>query len=668
MLLLALWSTLGSAVEPRPALPKEPVVVARTERPLELIVKFHDATGARSNSGRVRLGAELDAVTAAHGLGFRPLLYLPESDLQALRERAERRSGRRQPDLGTMLVVDLPDPTPAAVERAANALLALDQVEWVSVGVRLVPPPGDLPPETPDLSDRQGYHGPDPGLDVEAAWELGFRGEGIRLSDCEYGWLTSHEDLVDIGIELEDGQTPDPLVEEYDFDEHGTAVVGIMSAPDNGYGVTGLVPGAHVAVFSEWTRQDGSRRVDAIAAAVAASEPGDVVVLEMQAPLPSMGDYDYGPAELEAAVWTVTRQAADAGVIVVAAAGNGAQNLDGSIYAAYRDRGDSGAIIVGAGSANSRHEPLYFTTYGERVDLQGWGEATVTAGYGSLNAFGGWDDAEQYYSDDFGGTSGATPMVASAAVILSQAITTYTGEPATPEEVREILVQTGIEQGGSEPIGPFPDLAAALAEVRDRYAPGVGGLIGPPTIDEGRTVTLSVDPTWLSGDGGEVGWVWDDGVTGSGDSLERSFPDDGEYEVELTLEDATGETRVVTRTVEVANVAPFLDEVDPKRKLRDGRERRLEALFHDPGDDTVQVSWEFDDGTVATGTIVEHAFDGVGPHEVIVTLTDEDGGETVETVTLDVRKRGCGCDGGGGAWGLSAVVALLALRRRLRSS
>ena len=127
-------------------------------------------------------------------------------------------------------------------------------------------------------------------------------------------------------------------------------------------------------------------------------DSGDVVLLEMQA----NGPTGLGPAELEAPVWNVVRTATDAGIIVVAAAGNGNQNLDNSSYAAFRSRGDSGAIMVGAGNASVSHNKLSFSTFGSRVNVQGWGSSVFTTGYGDFATIGG--DENQSYTSTFGGT------------------------------------------------------------------------------------------------------------------------------------------------------------------------------------------------------------------------------------------------------------------------
>ena len=103
-------------------------------------------------------------------------------------------------------------------------------------------------------------------------------------------------------------------------------------------------------LYPEWTEEYGYNRVLATSNAIDNSASGDIIIFEMQT---------YGPngnfvlAEYEQAIWDLTKAATDAGIIVVAAAGNGGVNLDATSFNNYNARGDSGAIIVGAGSAGS---------------------------------------------------------------------------------------------------------------------------------------------------------------------------------------------------------------------------------------------------------------------------------------------------------------------------
>jgi subtilisin family serine protease len=223
-------------------------------------------------------------------------------------------------------------------------------------------------------------------------------------------------------------------------------------------------------------------------AAVDALVPGDVILLEMQYAIEGVGGGQWGPAELEPSVWDATCAASQIGIIVVAAAGNGDQNLNGTAYQPYMDRRcwidgveeDSGAIIVGAGTADENHDrcqknnaqlcdwpnPTHGSTYGSRVDVQAWGEHVFTLGrmYGMPNVeFAGRDPA-QGYTYYFGGTSSASALVAGVVAALQSYVEAELGSRLGPLEMRDLLEETGIPQGGGAPgnIGKFPDIGAAL--------------------------------------------------------------------------------------------------------------------------------------------------------------------------------------------------------------
>jgi hypothetical protein len=460
----------AKTLTPRVPLPKTPIRVTAATGDcsnLQLIVKFRDHALARAlETGRVELGGQGDSavingVIEAFGLSLVQLILIPQDTLDSLERRAAERSGAEQPDLAGMMRVVVPEPTPWRLEAVGEALQSLDEVEFAHVQVLGAPPPGDIPPTTPDLVPMQTYRAPDPGMNIEYASSHGATGAGIRLSDCEYGWRASHEDLVDTNLNPEPGQTPHPDVTTNGWDEHGTAAIGISAAPVNGYGIDGAVVDAPIYTYPEWTVEDDFRRVTAITNAIAASAPGDVVLLEMQEDGDGGG---YGPAELDPAVWTVVKAGTDAGVVVVAAAGNGSQNLDSTPYAPYMARGDSGAIIVGAGSPDATHTLLWFSTYGSRVNVQGWGDEVFTLGYGDFAAYGG--DPDQRYTDDFGGTSSASAMVAAASVLIQGFALSETGAALEPLALRDLLVATGVpQQGGGGHIGPLPDLEAAFHAV-----------------------------------------------------------------------------------------------------------------------------------------------------------------------------------------------------------
>ena len=514
-----------------------------------LVIKFRDDMKARALPGGAlssQTNKALSGVTAVadrYSLTFRSQISLPESELTALENRALARTGRNQPDLAGMMIVEMPDADTASLRQVAEEMRDLPEVEYVFMQPLAVPPPGDIAPVTPDLTSNQGYFGPDPGMDVDYAWSQGADGSGIRLSDCEYGWNQDHEDLNDIDLHLEAGQTPHPDVFTNGWDSHGTAVIGETSGVVNAYGVSGMAPGSPIYTYPEYTVEDGGRRVTSVTNAIANSAAGDVVLLEMQTTGVN-GAGSYVPAEYNPSVWTVVKAGVDAGVIVVGAAGNGNQDLDHADYQDYMDRGNSGSILVGAGSASTNHDKLGFSTYGSRVNIQGWGQSVFTLGYGDFAEYGG--DKNQRYIAGFNGTSSASPFIASACVIVQSASVAATGSRMSPADVIDLLVSTGLPQGTGGNIGPFPNLRAAI----DGIVPNT------PPVAQCQDVQVDADENCSAVV--TAAMVDNGSYDPDGDAFILVLTPAGPYgkgstEVTLTITDERGGTDACTATVTVVD-------------------------------------------------------------------------------------------------------------------
>ena len=433
-----------------------------------LTVKFRDdwqvraaADGGLTSKTHRSISDTLN-VSKQYNLTFKRLISLPEETIVRIENRARSFSGTAQPDLMGMMVVNIPPKYHADMINIGEQLQHHPEVEYAYIETIGTPPPGDIGTTTPDYSSMQGYGASDPGINIDYMHSLGITGTNVQVTDCEYGYNDTHEDLMDQDITMEANKTIPSWVAGYGWDDHGTAVVGEIIAGNNGYGVTGLMYDTILNFNPEWTNEDGGRRVDSIASAIDTSGEGDIILLEMQTQASYIsGTYLYGPAELDPNVWTVTRAGTDAGVIIVAAGGNGDQNLDSSAYATYASYGDSGAIVVGASSADANHDKLSFSTYGSRINVNAWGEAIFSTGYGYYSQIDG--DSNQEYTEQFGGTSGASPIITSACIALQDYVLSNGNDPLTPSDMRQLLMDTGMPQGAGGAIGVYPDMENAMA-------------------------------------------------------------------------------------------------------------------------------------------------------------------------------------------------------------
>ena len=75
-----------------------------------------------------------------------------------------------QPDLGGMMSVSFGHSSALNVVDAAKVIDKWPIVEYVNIEHLAPPPPGDLPPTTPDFTIHQDWQGPGYGLNIEPFW------------------------------------------------------------------------------------------------------------------------------------------------------------------------------------------------------------------------------------------------------------------------------------------------------------------------------------------------------------------------------------------------------------------------------------------------------------------------------------------------------------------
>ena len=323
---------------------------------------------------------------------------------------------------------------------------------------------------TPDFTLLQRYLEPPPaGIGAEAAWgRPGGRGSGVTIVDIEGSWDTLHEDLTGSQQGIVGGI---PIPDER-WLNHGTAVIGEIMGDLNHYGITGIASNIDLKMVSI----GGSNAANAIRTASAFLRRGDIILIELHAPGPratGVGQQGYIAMEWWAANFAVIRIATARGIVVIAAAGNGAEDLDHPDYLSRFDPAvrDSGAILAGAGAPpdgtfGPDRSRLGFSNYGQRVNVQGYGRSVVTTGYGTLQ---GGSDRHGWYTDTFSGTSSASPIIVGAAAVIQGVLKAANKPVLTSRQMRALLENTGSAQQdhptrpATQKIGPRPNLHAALA-------------------------------------------------------------------------------------------------------------------------------------------------------------------------------------------------------------
>lgn len=474
----------------------------------ELVVIIRPDAGLRVRADGVASETGMDTRPLAELLKkqqatMSPLFGLSEERMQGLSRSLPAGGSEIGADMAAFYHVEAPD---ERLDELAESLRELETVEAAYVkppGEAPVAPPDvggesaindmepsseEAPAVTPNFTNRQIYLNAAPaGIDAAYAWGItGGRGAGIKIIDCEWGWNLSHEDLSQnvMGV----------IGTNSSNNNHGTAVLGEYSGDLNGFGVTGICPDS-IAGASSFV---SSSSAGAIRLAADRLGAGDIILLEIHRPGPrstGVGQQGFIAIEWWPDDFAAIRYAVARGIVVVEAAGNGAQNFDDPIYdvrptgfpSSWRNplnpaNPSSEAVVVGAGAPppgthGRNHGPdrsrLDFSNYGRRVDCQGWGREVTSTGYGDLQ--GG--NANRWYTDTFSGTSSASPIVVGALGCVQGILRAQGGTLLSSARARTLLRATGSPQQDApgrprtQRIGNRPNLRQLIPLAADVWQP-----------------------------------------------------------------------------------------------------------------------------------------------------------------------------------------------------
>ncbi len=278
-------------------------------------------------------------------------------------------------------------------------------------------------------------------------------GAGVNVAVIDTGILTTHPDLKDTIV---GGKSCVSGTSSYiDQNGHGTHVAGTIAAQNNTQGVVGVAPGVKlwaVRVLDRWGNGTWSSVICGIdyVTAHAPANGGPIKVANLSLGGGGSSDNNCGKTNNDPLHAAICR-ARDAGVTIVAAAGNSNANASGFVPAAYDD-----AVIAVSALADSDGKPggtgastgygaddtfATFSNYGSTVDI----------GAPGVNIYSTW--LNNSYAT-ISGTSMASPHVAGAAALYLAM-----HPSAVWSEVKSALQSVGESAGSghSDPSGKHPE-------------------------------------------------------------------------------------------------------------------------------------------------------------------------------------------------------------------
>jgi subtilisin family serine protease/subtilisin-like proprotein convertase family protein len=253
--------------------------------------------------------------------------------------------------------------------------------------------------------------------DLDAIWAE-YTGAGVSVGVFDDGVQYTHHDLDEnydaTRHVIVDGAILDPLPLTAN-DSHGTAVAGLIAAENDGVGTVGVAYASSltgVNIFSG--PADINNNFDGFLQAADQSENFDVINHSWGA-FPTFSlDYIYGD-DLIAAEWfeALADGRGGLGTIQVKAAGNDNWNCNGEFLAASR-------CTITVGAYDDTGDASWYSNFGANLLISspsnGGVEGLATTDLIGADGYGGTD-----YTDSFGGTSGATPIVTGVVALMLEA-------------------------------------------------------------------------------------------------------------------------------------------------------------------------------------------------------------------------------------------------------
>jgi subtilisin-like proprotein convertase family protein len=479
----------------------------------------------------------------------------------------------------------LPDYAPGwAIFNAAGPLAALKAVENLradgqqSAGVLLATNRAKRAlPNDPLINDQ--WHLNNGSLarthvNIEAAWNYGgsggVKGTGIRVGVVDDGLQTAHPDLVANVDATNDndwnGGDSDP--NPGTGDDHGTSCAGNVAARgNNGIGVSGTAPEATLVGL----RLIAASVTDA-QEAEAMSWKNDIIQIKSN----SWGPSDTGTiletaGPLTQAAWqtAVTSGRGGRGTIFLWAAGNGGHVNDNSNYDGYANAIQTIAI----GATDSAGNRAYYSEPGANVVVCAPSSGTSPAlgittvdrtgsnGYNTASSASGGD-----YTNDFGGTSSATPTAAGIVALMLER-----NPNLGWRDVQEILIRSAFKFKPTD--GGWASNGAGLAFNHD---------FGAGLID--ATAALNLAATWTNLAG-------QTSVTSTQSSLSVAIPENNATGITRTFDFSASNLRVEHVTVRLSATHTARGNLEIVLTAPGGMASRLAEVRPDTGDN--YTDWTF---------------------------------------------------------------------------
>jgi PKD repeat protein len=313
----------------------------------------------------------------------------------------------------------------------------------------------------------------------------------------------------------------------------------------------------------------------------------------------------------------------DAGIVLVAAAGNGGDGdstTDEYLYpAAY-------GSVIAVGATNLTNVAPYWSNSGPYLELAAPG----------VDIYSTWNDGGY---NTISGTSMACPHVAGTVALVIASDPTLNNT-----DVRNRLQTTADDLGpdGWDTVYGYGLVDADEAVLpTEPNTPPVADADGPyKGMEDGAIIFDGSGSDDVDGDPLTYSWDFGDGSTGIGVNLTHAYTAGGNYTVTLVVNDGKVNSEPSTTTADITEVndPPVADAGSNQTALVNKDVTFDGSESYDIDGSITAYEWEFGDGNNGTDVTPTHVYEASGTYTVNLIVTDTGGLTDTDTTTVTVTE------------------------------
>ncbi len=296
---------------------------------------------------------------------------------------------------------------------------------------------------------------------VAEAWDIlrqikgDLGGTNVKLAIVDDGFALDHEDLQGRFLPgydfVDNDDDPTHGVRQTQLDMHGTSVSGVAAGnTDNGTGISGACPNCRIIPIRMGLTTADEIGIEAFEWAI---DAGADIISNSWGPSNNSADMNQTLKDLVANITTTGRNGK--GTVILFAAGNSNLTVTDNVYV-----GNPNVFTIGATRADGKRAS--YSNFGPALDFtasscdtegDGWQNGTTidgiwttdNMGSGGYNAGGNENggDTAGNYTNGFGGTSSACPLVAGITGLVM-----FANPDLTKDQIYDIFKTTSDKVGG----------------------------------------------------------------------------------------------------------------------------------------------------------------------------------------------------------------------------